>query len=160
MKKIVAIIISLLFFIVMFAVISILGSFKKPTPPVIEKIPIPTPKITEKKKDAFDEKNFDSFMNIVKNRPTPAVSDATKRQEIIASLGNKTGILLQNESIQISYLKGVNDFEVEILTNDIAKAQNEAIIYFKSKGLSEDGICKLPVFFFCIPTGLRLSSVK
>lgn len=135
----------------MFAVISILGSLKKPAPAVIEKIPTPTPKFTEKKKDAFEEKNFDSFMDIVKNRPTPAASDATKRQEIITSLGNKTGILLQNESIQISYLKGVNDFEVEILTNDITKAQNEAVAYFKTKGFSEDGICKLPLFFFASP---------
>ena len=95
MKKIIAIIIALLFFIIMFTIISILGSFKKPTPKVVEKIPIPTSRPTEKKKDAFEEKNFDSFIDIVNNRPTPALEDATKRQELISSLGSKTGILMQ-----------------------------------------------------------------
>jgi hypothetical protein len=140
----------------MFFLLSLLTSFKKSP---AEKAPIsPTPTIIQPivqggpGKGIFDSKNFRTFLNISKNRPSLSSKDSAIRQNLIISMGNTTGILYEDNDIQIAYLKSANDFEVEIKTNDVSAAQQKAVSYFAAKGLSVDGLCKLPVFFFASPS--------
>ena len=148
MKRIIIIVISLVLLLLVMLSVSFLSSFKKtvttPTGPSTIATPSPTPSPS----DIFEQKNFDKFIKNAEQRPTQTPVDEKTRQTLIESLDNKTGILYSDGDVQISYLKGANDFEVEIKTNDIESAQQKAISYFLKKGFSKDGICKLPLFFF------------
>ncbi len=114
--------------------------------------PLPTPTIT--RSDVIvtpvPENKQDSFLEYVKNRRTLSESDASTKKQILALLPPEedSGVLYQTPTISIEYVHEPDLFQVEILTEDIPAAKNEATTWFKAKGMSQEGICLLPVQFY------------
>lgn len=96
----------------------------------------------------YDSQASDKLIDKVQNRVSLSTSNALARKTLIDSLGDKSGVLLLNDKIKLEYLVAPNIFQVEILTNDINQAKQEAVEYLKAKGLSSDGICNLPLMFY------------
>ena len=91
------------------------------------------------------------LQRLIERAPLSA-SDTAVKNNILERLGNKSGSPYQNSDFAINYVVGPNDFEVEITTKEIDKAKEEAISWFKSQGLTDQGICNLPVTFYVIDT--------
>lgn len=111
---------------------------------------IPTSEVKQKNPDIIYSKDgTDKLIETAKTRPTPTTqSDATIRDTLVASVGEDGGVLYQSPLVKISYVKVPNDFESEILGGDIDASKTDAISWLKTKGMTEDGICKLPLFFY------------
>lgn len=143
----------------MFFLLSLLSSFKNSSEPTPTTFPTPTIVVpiikSGQNAGIFDPQNFSTYLKIAEKRPALSQRDAGIRQSVINSLGNKTGILYEDADVQIAYLESADDFEVEIKTNDVSRAEQKAVSYFASKNLSIDGLCKLPIFFFASPEVLQ-----
>lgn len=115
---------------------------------------IPTAPVGNKEPEIpYSQDGTDQLIEIAKQRPTPnAQSDIQIRESLINLVGGNTGVLYQSPLVKISYVKTPNDFEGEILSSNIQTAKDEAVAWLKKQGLTEDGICKLPVFFYLSPT--------
>lgn len=150
MRKILVISLGITIFVFMVIGIMLLEGLKKPK----EEAPItPTPTTSEQPARSnppvkYDRENMKKLLELIKERPTSAPSDNSVRQGLINSLENSSGVFYTTGSITIEYVKNPNDFEVEIKTTDVSAAKQEALNFFRSKGLSDDGICKLPLFFY------------
>ncbi len=83
------------------------------------------------------------------NNPKPlSVQDQSTRERLINSLGNKSGVFVQNTLYHIEYVKAANQFMIEIKSTDIQVAKTEAVEWLIQQGFSQEGICNLPVVFY------------
>jgi hypothetical protein len=82
------------------------------------------------------------------NRPTLTNENITARQNILSVLGNDSGVVYQNSNVVLSYILSANIFQGEILTTDINAAKRETNIWLRSQGLTQQGICDLPLMFY------------
>lgn len=73
--------------------------------------------------------------------------DESKRALIISEIGNKSGTLYSSSNVLLGYLLSPDYFQAEITTTDVESAKKEAVDWFLSKGVSESGICSLPIMF-------------
>lgn len=111
--------------------------------PTIEK-PHTDPPVT------YDGKAQAKLLDRILNRQQLAASDATAKQTILALLpqGQDSGTLYSSENIKIDYVHGPDLFQSEILTINIAQAKAETNVWFRNKGMSQEGICTLPLMFY------------
>lgn len=154
MKKILSIILGIGIFIGIISIVVLLEKLKKPAEMPIEK-PLPTTSVEQptqqQQKNApvnYDKNSTDKLMQIINTRPTPSSDDSAIRTSLIGSLGGKSGTLYTSSNITLTYVKTPNDFEGEIKTDNVSGAKQEAETWLKNKGLTSDGICKLPLFFY------------
>lgn len=97
----------------------------------------------------YNKDSSDRLLEIVESRPTPVeLDDSTLREQLIEELGNNSGITVETQSFKLEYVRAPDSFEAEIKTTEVNRAKNEAIDYLKTRGFSEDGICKLPLVFY------------
>lgn len=145
-KKLVLIITTIVFILLIF--IGILVAILMPKNPQSNQIsnnlfgPVTNPLIKYKPGsiDLIAEK-----MNI---RQPLSNKDATIRKSLIQAVGNKSGTLNTTSVYNIEYMMVADSFEVEIKITDIENAKSQAISYFTQKGLSKEGVCNLPTFFY------------
>jgi hypothetical protein len=155
MRRIIATILGVLIFIgILLIVMALQGLKNKPSNQNEEGI-FPTITSTQQggQKDNnsslhYDKKGVEKLLLDATTRPTPSQSDTQLRQQLIQELNEKSGTLLQTPDFNLEYVKAPNDFEVEIKTTNVSQAKLDAISYFKDKGFSNDGICKLPLMFY------------
>lgn len=91
------------------------------------------------------------WLRTVKERPALTSKDKEAKAKIISPLStvkNKSGYLVETKDYKIEYVSNADEFFVEILTPNTQYAKYWATMWFKSKGVSEDGICKLPVVYY------------
>ena len=85
-------------------------------------------------------------------QPTPlSSSDAQAKTRILQSLsttGPNAGIIYTSNTIIIHYVPALDLFKVEVLTIDVPTAKADAETWFKQQGMSQQGICDLPLGFF------------
>lgn len=114
---------------------------------------IPTTEQKQKTPDIqYSQDGTDVLIETAKNRPTPSIpSDREVRATLVASVNGASGIVYQSPLVKISYVKTPDDFESEIFGDNIAASKEDAVTWLKSKGLTEEGICKLPIFFYLSP---------
>ena len=153
MRKTIAIVLGILIFIGVILILIVLGGVKK-TPPANTSItPAPTSaqntNQTPQSPPTYNTSASQKALQNFTNRPTPqATSDTTIRKGIIDRLDGKSGTVRETANYRIEYLLAPNDFEVEILTKEANNAKAQAVDYLKGVGLTEDGICKLPIIFY------------
>lgn len=85
------------------------------------------------------------------SQPQPiSEENLAAKQKIISLLpqGAVSGVVYSSSTIRIDYTKAADQIQVEILTVDIGKAKNDAVIWLKSQGMSQEGICALPIVFY------------
>jgi hypothetical protein len=153
MKKIAIAGLGVVIFILILLGVTFLESLKNRD--AIEQETTPTPARTTTQRRIqdplvnYNKKSSDKLLEIVESRPTPgAPSDKNLRAQLISELDNQSGIIQNTASYRLEYVASPDSFEVEIKTSEITKAKDEAILYLKTRGFTEDGICKLPLMFY------------
>lgn len=89
------------------------------------------------------------LLDYIQNRRPLTEADLKAKTSLI-DIHNQTGsgVVYQNERLSIEYVKSADLLQVEIRTKAIDAAKDEALLWLKSKGLSDEGICNLPVSFY------------
>ncbi len=149
-------------------VIAILAFSTKPAQQSIPATPTATPTPIETKTNPpvkYDQSAQDKLLDRVQHRRQLTNEDASTKTKILSLLpqGEQSGILFQSTNIIIDYTHSADIVQVEILITDIQQAKAEANIWFRSQGMSQQGICDLPVMFylnFDVATKLRGSNVQ
>jgi hypothetical protein len=96
----------------------------------------------------YNQEKTNQLLNIVKTRPQLSDNDKRVRGEIIAPLRNQSGNLTTTTMYKIEYVKTADAFLIEITSINISQAKNNAVQWFREKGISPEGICNLPVSFY------------
>ncbi len=141
-KKIVILIIvlAIIFFILLVVALFLTPSNKsQPNPTTTALIPGINPY-----KPGAASKDFERL-----NNPQPlSEPDAQIKQKFLNTLGNKSGQVHQTDKYDIQYVKAADQFMIEIFQGDPEIAKKETVDWLKSQGLSQAGVCNLPVMFF------------
>lgn len=90
---------------------------------------------------------LDKIVNITKNDKSINSSDEQIRQTLLAKLNGKSGTVQQTASYTMTYWSVSDLFDTIITTPNLNQGKKEAEAWLLSQGLSQDGICKLPVIF-------------
>ena len=92
----------------------------------------------------------DRLLEKVENHPELSTADSAVKQKILSLLpqGKQSGYLYESPTVRIEYLISPDVFLVEIMTTNIGEAKTAAAAWFKSQGLSQTGICDLPISFY------------
>ncbi|MBP9716404.1 MAG: hypothetical protein KBD51_00520 [Candidatus Levybacteria bacterium] len=88
-----------------------------------------------------------SLIKLTSRTPLSPADQSAKERLISISEGN-SGLISESTNYSIEYIRAMDDIEVEILTTDIDLAKTEATIFLKNQGLSDQGLCNLPVRFY------------
>lgn len=86
------------------------------------------------------------LLDKMRNRKALSISDQEARNKVITNLGNT--FELDTNTYSIFYLSAPNIFQVEIRGEDISSIKTVVVNWFKNLGLSNDGICNLPIQFY------------
>jgi hypothetical protein len=119
--------------------------------PSVEPFPSPTPQgLTTKPPVVYNPEAQDKLLEKIKSRPAISNEDFFSKAQILASLpqGETSGVLYESPTIRIDYTQSADIFQVEILTIDVQAAKDEANVWFRNKGVSQEGICNYPVQFY------------
>ncbi len=86
----------------------------------------------------------------VENRQPLSATDAKVKAKLLALLpdGQKAGIIHQSPNIRVEYILSLDQFNVEIVNTNIANAKKEGNAWFLEQGLSQKGLCDLPLRFY------------
>jgi hypothetical protein len=92
-------------------------------------------------------------INYVKNSIALSKSDSIAKTKLLSLLptGDVPGIIYQSSDFSIEYISSADMFLVEIQTANIQSAKDEANGWFLTHGMSQKGICTLPVEFYLSP---------
>jgi hypothetical protein len=98
----------------------------------------------------YDEEADLKLMDLVENRRPISNADALAKSKILTLLpqGRVSGVVHQTRNIRIEYVQSADIFQVEILTTEINTAKDEANVWFREQGLSQNAICTLPISFY------------
>lgn len=112
--------------------------------------PQQTSETTDNPPVLYNETAQEKLLEKLDNRAPLSTDDSFAKAKILALLpsGEASGILFQSQNISIDYTASADQFQVEILTTNIAQAKAEANVWFRSHGMSQEGICDYPVNFY------------
>jgi len=135
--------------ILIISVILALSTTNKSTKPNTT-APIPTPFVGEAVKPVvnYDEGSLQKSAERIKNPGELSQQDKQVRKSLLDRVGNKSGILFEYSTFRITYMQTFDFFESEILTTNVSQAKSDTLAWLKQQGLSENGVCHLPLTFF------------
>ncbi len=122
-----------------------------PTPTAIPNSdPRPTNEAYSNPPVLYDSAAQDKIVAYVKDRQPLSDTDRLAKAKMLALLpeAQMSGVIHETQNIRIDYTKSADVFQVEILTTDVPAAKNEANIWLRTRGLSQEAICKLPIGFY------------
>jgi hypothetical protein len=101
----------------------------------------------------YDYAAEDRLAKIITQRPPLSQSDSQQKTTMLNTIlhGFNSGVLYETDNVRIEYVQSADLFMAEIKTTSFVKAKAEATSWFLSQGLSQKGICTLPVMFFLDP---------
>ncbi|MCL5439145.1 MAG: hypothetical protein M1268_04115 [Patescibacteria group bacterium] len=122
----------------------------KPTPIISTSIVAPTSITPPQTNPAvpYGPGSLDKTTEIINKHYPLSENDLAIKNTLINSLGGKSGSLFSNSDFIIEYAKVLGIFQVQILTENITSAKKQAVDWLKRQGMTDDGICKLPVVFY------------
>lgn len=138
----------------LFSVFSTQAPFPKPSPtltpasktlnnlPSLETSPVTN--LPDIYKEGSLEENYQRIIN--KKQLSPEELNA--KQRLIAPLEGGSGTIATTTDFMVEYLKTPQYFMVQILSNDIESAKKKAQKWFNDQGISNQGVCNLPVIFY------------
>jgi hypothetical protein len=114
------------------------------SPSVISTSPMPV---------ILDNSAESRLAKILTHRPTLSQQDSQSKSTMLTTIlhGFNSGILFKNNDVQLEYVQSADLFMAEIKTTSILQAKAETGTWLKSQGLSQSGICNLPVMFYLDP---------
>lgn len=113
--------------------------------------PTPTPlAIFSEPPVRYDPDGQEKLLEKKINRTPLSSNDATVKSKLLTYLpeGEVSGSIHESRTIRVTYLQSLDLFKVEILTADISAAKNEANTWFRQQGMTQKGICDLPLGFY------------
>lgn len=151
--------IPLVFGLILMIIVVLIGLFaisaSRPEPANIAPSPIykPEPNTSPTGPDPlvrFNKEAQQRLLEKVNKRPVLSNEDKVAKEKILAMLpaGSKSGVLYETTNTRVEYVGSADLFMVEIKTIDIALAKSEANVWFRSQGVSQNGICNYPVMFY------------
>lgn len=93
---------------------------------------------------SYDKAGSAELATILRTRPQLSSNDLLIKNALI----KQANPLYKNDNITIEYLPEEDIFQTEIHTIRIETAQNQAVAWLRSRGMSNAGICKLPLTFY------------
>lgn len=96
---------------------------------------------------AYNQQGAKSILNKIEKKQYLSPTDSTIKNRLIAAT-NSEGVVYKTNDFRVDYVKAADEFQVEILTTDTANAKKLANEWLRSKGLSQQGICNLPILFY------------
>ncbi len=96
----------------------------------------------------YNSSKSNELLKKLENRQALTQNDTSIRQKLISPLNGQSGDIQLTNDYDIQYLSSPDQFQVEILSTNISLAKQEAVNWFIAQGMSQDGICKLPLSFF------------
>lgn len=124
-------------------------------------IPVPTPITINTKRllpsntplvptqpNLFENKTIKKELYLLENRQVLSSNDKAIKINLIALLQPDSESIYETSEYTILYIRPLDEFQVEIKTANTQQAKNNATTWVTSQGMSQDGICKLPLIFF------------
>lgn len=98
----------------------------------------------------YDKRSDEVMMDLIENRRPISNADSLAKARILTLLpqGTLSGIVHETRNIRIDYIHSADLFQVEILTTNVQQAKEEANVWFREQGQSQEAICTLPVVFY------------
>ncbi|MGI8420163.1 MAG: hypothetical protein ACR2LN_06010 [Candidatus Levyibacteriota bacterium] len=132
-------------------------------PPIPTSAPTPAP-LNGHPPVMYEQRAMDKILKAIEDRKTLSQDDVVAKANILSLLppGQQSGSLYYNSDISIEYIHSADLFQVEVLTTDIKTAKDEANVWLRAHGLSQEAICILPVEFYLnydIANQLRQSNI-
>ncbi len=147
MKKIIIIALGIVIFIIILLFITFLESLKR-TEPIASPIqPSPT-RVQVDTSKTITKSSAKKALEIAREKPSLSQKDLLIRNSMISNITEPVSVVYKTELVEIKYIKGPDDFEAKIVSINVNEAKNQTVQYFREKGLSDDGICKLPLVFY------------
>ena len=110
--------------------------------------PIPTRTPSSISKDVqYNSEESKKIWGRVKNKATLSIQDAQAKETLLKDSLKASDIVYESENVQLYYISTFDFFQAEIITQDINAAKQEAVSWLESYGLSQQGICNLPLIF-------------
>lgn len=97
----------------------------------------------------YNSNAVNKMMNIVNKRPALSDTDKTAKQALISGISNPDGeTVYANSEFRVLYIRGLDLFQVEILSTNIQQAKTDAVNWLEASGISAQGVCNIPVTFY------------
>ena len=145
----------ILVFIVFAIVIIISTQQNTPTPSPTTPSPTsePPPTVSDNLPVFYDNSAEARLAEKVQARPTLQPQDAQAKSTTLNTIlhGFNSGVLYETNDVRVEYVQSADLFMAEIKTTNLVKAKSEASTWFINQGLSQDGICNLPLMFYLDP---------
>jgi len=144
-----AVILALIVFAIAFLAFS-KGVSQQPTQQTITPTATPSPTASTRPLINYDENAQNKLLDKVTSRQPLSQDDQLAKEKILALLpkNQQSGFLYRSSNVNIEYVHGPDLFQVEILITDFQKAKEEANVWFRQQGLTQEGICNYPVQFY------------
>lgn len=130
-------------------------TYSHPTPIQLNQTSIPH---TNPMLHNLDIKAASQLVTREEQRTPLSQADIQAKNQILKLLpsGQNYGTVYSSNNIDIEYVQSLDLFDVNILTPNVASAKKEAENWFKKQGMSQQGICNLPLGFYLSPAVANL----
>lgn len=108
-------------------------------------IPSTTPVSVNQQPIIYDQTKSEQALHSLVNRQPLSSNDLFVKQKLIISANGD--IVYTSSDFTVEYIKPLDQFQVELNSINLGLAKQEAEKWFLSEGLSQTGICTLPVSF-------------
>lgn len=98
----------------------------------------------------INEKKLLKALDVLRDRPVLSQKDKAAKNKIINTLA-KQKYSKTYRDYEIEYIKSADEFLVGINGLNTQKAKYWASMWFKLNGISDQGLCRLPVVFYLKP---------
>lgn len=136
--------VALIILFVVLAIIVTFGEIGSGQKPIIQ----PTNVSETRPKVKYEQGSLGKSLIKLTSRTPLSPSDTSTKQKLIDIASANSGLIDKTKLYSIEYIRAIDDIEVEILTTDIDQAKTQAVDYLKTQGLSDQGMCNLPVRFY------------
>ncbi len=137
--------------VVIFIILAIISTFSEigPKAKITPQIPV-TSKEAPETAPRIKYKSGSLGKSLIKltSRIPLSPDDQATKEKLINIASRNSGFINKTSNYSIDYVRSIDDIEVEILTTNISLAKTEATSYLKEQGLSNQGMCNLPVRFY------------
>lgn len=117
--------------------------------PVAPKISvIPTSEVFTDPPVKYREGTLNKSIDALENKKDLTTNDKAVKEKLLARVKGTFGVIYQTKDYTIYYVDAPDDLEVEILTTDITRAKDGSYSWLISQGLSKEGLCNFPVFYY------------
>lgn len=87
------------------------------------------------------------LLNKVSQRPSLSSTDAVIKNKILSSIP-LSEIVFQTPDVTVEYIQSFDLFQGEINTPNVNAAKIEVITWFINQGMTQQGVCNLPLSFY------------